>query len=123
MTYESKLDRTTVFAIVVTIALLVAGANYWIAGPVLLVLFLAAYPPTYELTKRGLAVRGALGRRVIPYESISRLSVTRRGVKIEYDLASELVAATEDPNAFFAELSARTPHLMRRQRGFELAAV
>jgi hypothetical protein len=86
-------------------------------------LFLAAYPPTYELTERGLSIRAALGRHVIPYESISRLALTSNGVKIEYSLASELLVAPSNPQDFFAALSARTPHLMRRGRGFALAAV
>jgi len=123
MTYESRIDRTTIIAILLTIAVLLAGANYWIAGPVLLVLFLAAYPRTYQLTAQGLKVRDALGSRVIPYETISRLAMTANGVKVEYALASELLVATANPRGFFTDLSARTPHLTRRCQGLVLAAV
>jgi hypothetical protein len=123
MTYESRIDRTTIIAILLTIAALAAGANYWIAGPVLLVLFLAAYPRSFQLTPQGLKVRDVFGSRVIPYASISRLAMTTGGVKIEYALASELIVAPNDPRAFFTELSARTPHLTRRCCGLVLAAV
>jgi hypothetical protein len=123
MTYESRIDRTTIIAILLTIAVLLAGANYWIGGPVLLVLFLAAYPRTYQLTVQGLKVRDALGSRVIPYETISRLAMTASGVKIEYAFASELLVTTANPRGFFTDLSARTPHLTRRCQGLVLAAV
>lgn len=123
MTYDSKIDRTTLFAILLTILALIAGANYWIAGPVLLVLFLAAYPRSYQLTPRGLKIRDALGTRLIPYETISRLAMTPNGVKIEYALGCELRVSPTDPRAFFTALSARTPHLTRRCQGLVLAAV
>jgi hypothetical protein len=128
MTHSAKPNWWIVSAIVVSIAALLLGANYWIAGPLLLNLMLCAYPQSYETTREGLVVRTALGRQFIPYEAIVwiGLSADNPGrmprpfdrVCIQYGCRSELRIAPADPEAFFADMEKHTPHLSKRTQNF-----
>jgi hypothetical protein len=123
MTHKSKLDWWLPSAIVLAFAAFVVTHSYWIAGPVLLILMLCAYPQTYETTPQGLIVHAALMRHRIPYQVITFVGpVTDRGgravlsagrVKIQYGLAAELLIAPADRDAFLADMAVHTPHLMR----------
>ena len=115
MTHSSKFDVYLVAAIVLAIVVFVMG-DYWIAGPMLLVLFLAAYPQSYETTREGLVIRTALGRQFIPYRAISSATPGARGtgVAIRFGCASEIRIRPANPDVFFADLASRAPHLVRR---------
>ena len=71
MTHQAKIDWWMAAAIALAILVLLLGVNYWIAGPVLLVLLICAYPQSYKTTQEGLLIRGGLWRRQIPYEVIT----------------------------------------------------
>jgi hypothetical protein len=123
MTYESKVDVYLLAAIALALFLFFLG-DHWIAGPVLLVLLLCAYPQKYEITPRALVVRAALARQTIPYEAISyigpcpeqtgRLLLSSERVRIQYGLASEVFLAPANPREFLSAIAPRTPHLIRR---------
>jgi len=115
MTHSSKFDVYLVAAIALAIAVFVMG-YYWIAGPALLVLFLAAYPQAYETTREGLVIHTAFGRQFIPYRAISSASPAGGGssVAIRFGCASEVRIRPAKPDVFFADLAARAPHLVRR---------
>ena len=123
MTYKSKVDVYILAAITLAVFVFLLG-DYWIAGPILLVLALCAYPQSYETTAKGLVVRSALTRVLIPYEIISYVgpaseersvfSLTPEGVRIRYGLASEILISPANPRAFFADMAKRTPHLIKR---------
>ena len=49
MTHKSKVDVYILAAIALAIFVFLLG-DYWIAGPILLVLVLCAYPQSYETT-------------------------------------------------------------------------
>ena len=132
MTHHSKVDVYILAAIVLAIVVFVLG-DYWIAGPILLILLLCAYPQSYETTPRGLVVRTALTRQLIPYETISYIGpaeedrttfslavFTADRILIQYGLASDLLIAPANQRAFFADMAKRTPHLI--QRGQRLIA-
>ena len=70
MTHHAKVDVYILAAIALAIVVFLMW-DYWIAGPILLVLLLCAYPQSYETTARGLVVRTALAKLRIPYETIS----------------------------------------------------
>ena|SRR5579863_2881034 len=114
MTYDAKFDWSLAAVIVAAIALLVVGGNYWVGGPVLVVLLLSAYPQTYETTPAGLVVRAAFMRQLIPYRVMTFVGPAANRVRIRYGLKSELVIAPAHPDKFLADLSARTPHLCRQ---------
>jgi hypothetical protein len=128
MTHQAKIDWWIAAAIVLAISVLLLGGNYWIAGPVLLVLLLCAYPQSYVTAPAGLLIRGGLWRRLIPYQVITfvgpisddrgNLVLSADRVRIQYGLASELLIAPADPHAFFADIAAHTPHLIKR--GYKL---
>ena len=119
MTHRAKIDWWMAAAIALGILALLAGVNYWIAGPVLLVLLICAYPQSYETTREGLLIRGGLWRRSIPYQAITFVgTIGDDRVRVQYALASELRIAPEDPRAFLADVAQHTPHLIKR--GYKL---
>ena len=130
MTHKSKVDVYILAAITLAFFVFLMG-DYWIAGPILLVLALCAYPQSYQTTPRGLVVRSVLSTALIPYETISyvgpaseersALSLKPEGVRIRYGLASEILISPADPRVFFADVAKRAPHLIRR--GGKLIAV
>ena len=106
-------------AIAFAIMVLLLGVNYWIAGPVLLVLLICAYPHSYKTTREGLLICGGLWRRSIPYKAITFVGpVADDRVRIQYGLASELRIEPADPRVFLADIANHTPHLIRR--GYKL---
>lgn len=121
MTHQAKMDWWMAAAIAFAILVLLAGVNYWIAGPVLLVLLICAYPQSYKTTREGLLIRGGLWRRRIPYEAITFVgSIAEDRVRIQYGLASELRIAPADARVFLADMAKHTPHLIKR--GYKLVA-
>jgi hypothetical protein len=114
MSYSSRLDWCVLAGILLAVAAVLLGANYWIAGPVLFILLLCAYPQSYETGERALAVRDVLSRRQIPYATISSASLDGSRMRIRYGLASELVISPADPAALLADVEQHTPHLVRR---------
>ena len=100
-------------AILAVITVILLGGNYWIAGPVLLVLYFWAYPQSYETTPKGLLVHAALTRQLIPYEAITFIGRSRR-IDIRYGAGSRLFLTPADPDAFLADMAAHTPHLTKR---------
>jgi hypothetical protein len=121
MTHQAKMDWWMAAAIAFAILVLLAGVNYWIAGPVLLVLLICAYPQSYKTTREGLLICGGLWRRRIPYEAITFVgSIAEDRVRIQYGLASELRIAPADARIFLADMAKHTPHLIRR--GYKLVA-
>ena len=123
MTHRSKVDVYILAAIVLAMLVFLLG-DYWIAGPILLILFLCAYPQSYETTARALVIRLALCRHVIPYSAISYVGpsteesepapLAQDGVKIQYGPAAEILIAPADRDAFFRDIAARAPHLIKR---------
>jgi hypothetical protein len=123
MTHKSKVDVYILAAILLAVSVFLLG-DRWIAGPILLVLALCAYPQSYETTSRALVVRTALTKVVIPYETISYIgpgseerssfALTADRVRIQYGIASEILISPANPRAFFADMAGRTPHLIRR---------
>ena len=113
MTHDAKFDWWTMGAIAFGVLVILAGGNYWIAGPVLLVLALCAYPQSYVTTPAGLEVRAGVMRRTIPYQNITFIEpVAADTVKVQYGQNS-LLLAPEDPDAFFRDLVNRVPRLAR----------
>jgi hypothetical protein len=113
MTYSSRLDWCVLAGIALAMAAVLLGANHWIAGPVLFILLLCAYPQSYETQQRALTVRDALALRRIPYATITSASFAGGSIRIRYALASELTVSPADPKAFLADVEGRTPHLVR----------
>jgi len=110
-------DWCVLAAIAVAIAALLLGVSYWLDGPVLLVLMLWAYPQSYETTGRGLSIREALTRRLVPYAAITLVAPGPRGsLRIRHGAASEVRIAPADCKAFLADLEARAPHLTRYRK-------
>ena len=114
MSYSSRLDWCVLAGIVLAVAAVLLGANYWVAGPVLLILLLCAYPQTYETGDRALAVRDVLSRRRIPYATITSAGLDGGSVRIRFGLASEVTISPADPRPFLADIERRAPHLVRR---------
>ena len=116
MIHIGKFDWWSVGAIAFGVLVILAGGNYWIAGPVLLVLALCAWPQSYVTTPGGLLVRAGLMRRLIPYQNITVIEpVAEDTVKVQYG-PNSLFLEPEDPDAFFRDLARRVPHLGRRGR-------
>jgi len=57
MTYKSRVDWCALAGIVLAVTSILLRASVWIAGPVLLILMLCAFPQSYEVNEQGLAVR------------------------------------------------------------------
>ena len=107
MIHIGKFDWWCVGAAGFGVLVVLAGCNYWIAGPVLLVLALSAWPQYYVTTPGGLLVRAGLMRRLIPYQSITIIEPSGEDtVKVRYGRNS-LVLAPEDPAAFCRDLTRR----------------
>ena len=131
MTHSATTNWWIVSAIVVSIFVLLLGANYWIVGPLLLNLLICAYPQTYQTTEQGLVVRTALRRQVIPYPAIVSIGLTSDlraraimpfdRVYIRYGMRSEVRIAPADTEAFFADMAARAPHLSKLMQNFVAA--
>ncbi len=125
MTHRSKIDVYILAAIALAVVVFLLG-DYWIAGPILLILFLCAYPQSYEMTAYALVIRTALSRHVIPYGAIRFIgppaeekavfALTPDHIRIEYSPASELLIEPEDRDAFLRDIAARAPHLIKRGR-------
>ena len=125
MTHKSKVDVYVLAAIVLGVIVFLMG-DYWIAGPVLLVLFLCAYPQSYETTRYALVIRTALARQVIPYAAINFVGpISEEGaslvgnadrIRIEYGPAAEVLIEPADREAFLRDVAARAPHLIKRGR-------
>ena len=109
MTHKSQPDRCVYAGILVAAAALFLHVGYWIAGPVLLILLLCAYPQSYELAAAELIVHDSLTRRRIPYLTIAAAEVEGPRVRIRYGLGSEIVIAPRDTAAFLAALTPRLP--------------
>jgi hypothetical protein len=120
MTYSSKLDWSICASILLLVAAVLVGANYWVCGPVLLVLLLSAYPKCYETTAAALVVHEAIAKRQIPYAAITSAAPERGRVRIRFGLASEIALAPADARAFLADVASHTPHLVRRGDGLVL---
>jgi hypothetical protein len=114
MSYSSRLDWCVLTGIALAVVAVLFGANYWVAGPVLFILMLCAYPQTYETTDRVLLVRDALARRQIPYAVITSAGMAHGSIRIRYGLASELTISPSDPRLFLADMERRARHLVRR---------
>ncbi len=121
MRHAARLDGWIVVAVLVgTVAPLLTHA-YWASGVVLGVLLMGAYPQSYESTGRGLRIRAGLTQRLVPYEAITYIgpasgsrpnpALARAAVKIRWGRGAEVVITPADPNAFFADMAARAPHL------------
>jgi len=133
MTHSARTNWWIVSAIAISIFVLLLGANYWIVGPLLLNLMICAYPQTYQTAEKGLVVRTALGRQLIPYDAITsvglasddrdRAGLTWDRVCIRYGARSVLRISPADTGAFFADMAARTPHLSKRMEKFVAALV
>src|SRR3954469_19628959 len=109
MTHKSKQDRCVWAGIVLAAAALFLHVGYWIAGPVLLILMLCAYPQSYELAETELIVHDSLTRRRIPYRAMASAESEGRRIRIRYGLGSEIVLGPADPAAFVTALTARIP--------------
>ena len=119
MTYDAKFDWRLAAAIVVALAVVLLGGNYWIAGPVLIILLICAYPQSYVTRCDGLLVHAFCMKILIPYEVITFVGPTEdsrwfSGVTVRYGLASKLYIAPAKMDLFLADVAARTPHLVRR---------
>ena len=126
MNHSATTNWWIVSAIAVSIVVLLLGANYWIVGPLLLNLMICAYPQTYETTGKGLVVRTALRRQLIPYQAITSIGLAsgnRGRVRVCYGARSEVRIAPADTEAFFTDMAARTPHLSKRVQKFVAALV
>ena len=122
MTHQAKMDWWLAAAIALAVIVLLLGVNYWIAGPVLLVLLICAYPHSYKTSREGLLIRGGLWRRSIPYEAITFVApISDDRVRIQYGISSELRIEPEDPRVFVADIAKHTPHLIKR--GYKLVLV
>lgn len=120
MAHKSRIDWCILASIALAIAATVLRATCWIAGPVLLILLLCAYPQTYETTDQGLVVRDALTKRLIPYEQITWAGPGSPSVfwpkrlEVQYGMGSHLVLAPKNRDALLADLAVRATHLARR---------
>jgi hypothetical protein len=115
MTHKSKPDWCVFAGIALAAAALFLHVGYWIAGPVLLILLLCAYPQSYELAAAELVIHDSLTRRRIPYAAIRSARSDGRLVRICYGLGSEISITPAEPRAFLDALAPRTP----RDRYFE----
>lgn len=113
MTHHSRIDWCALSGIAVAVVSILLHASVWIAGPVLLILMLCAFPQSYQITTEGLAVRDALSRRLIPYSEIRHVELSGSRVRVLHGRGSELLMAPQDRDQLFNDLEAELPHLMR----------
>lgn len=109
MMHKSKPDWCVFGGIGLAAAALFLHVGYWIAGPVLLILLLCAYPQSYELAPDQLIIHDALTRRRIPYTALRAAEVVGARVRICYGFGSEIVIAPADPRSFVSSLTPRLP--------------
>jgi hypothetical protein len=127
MRHKSKLEVWLFAAILFVAGVMSAGGNYWIGCPVLLVLTLMAIPQEYVTAPDALRVRTGLTRWAIPYSAITYVEESSLGpvlgkrVTVRIQGSPELVLAPHDPGAFFADVAAHAPHLIRRGRSLIVA--
>ncbi|HXS97593.1 MAG TPA: hypothetical protein VN736_23500 [Candidatus Limnocylindrales bacterium] len=114
MTYDCKFEWWLAGAAVIVLGALLLGGNYWIGGPVLLILTIGAYPQSYDVSAEGLVVRGFLSRVTIPYRVITYVGPERGRVRIRYGLCSSVLIAPAQRQRFLDDVASRTPHLIRR---------
>ncbi|HWD00644.1 MAG TPA: hypothetical protein VG456_28000 [Candidatus Sulfopaludibacter sp.] len=120
MTYDAKFNWWLAAAIVAALTVVLLGGDYWIAGPVLIILLICAYPQSYRTTPEGLLVRAFCMKILIPYEVITFVGPsdenrwTSGGVTVRYGLASKMHIAPARMDLFLADVAMRTPHLVRR---------
>jgi len=124
MTHDAKFEWWILAAIGLGLIVILAGGNHWIAGSVLLILLIRAYPQRYVTTPDGLLIRAGLTHRLIPYRAITyigedaedavQLPLSAETVKIECGPNCEIWLAPEDPTTFFQDMARHTPHLRRR---------
>jgi hypothetical protein len=113
MTHSSRIEWSVLAAIALAIAAFFLGLSYWLAGPVLLVLFLCAYPQSYTTTAAGLEVRDALTRRVIPYAAIAAVAPRRGRVRVRHAMGTTVVSPRKR-RLFIDDVEKWTPHLTRQ---------
>jgi hypothetical protein len=116
MKHHARMDWCALAGSVAAIAAILLRASVWIAGPVLLILMLCAFPHSYETTENGLAVRGALSRRLIPYGAIREVGVSEGCVRVLHGRGSELAIAPRHRDRLIDDLEKRLPHLVRQGR-------
>src|ERR1039458_8547385 len=63
MTHDAKFEWWILAAIGLSLVVILVGGNHWIAGSVLLVLLIRAYPQRYVTTPDGLLIRAGLSNR------------------------------------------------------------
>jgi len=118
--HKSKHDRCVWAGIVLAAAALFLHVGYWIAGPVLLILLLCAYPQSFEMSARELVIHDSLTRRRIPYEVIRAVRRSGGRLRICYAADSAIVIAPADVDAFVRALATHTPQLDRRDENLIL---
>lgn len=133
MRHAAKVDLWLGIAIVAGIAIPLASRAYWASGFILALLLICAYPQWYTTTPEGLLIRAGLTRRLVPYEAITFIGPSSDGrssvalsmdrVKIEWGLGSDVLIAPADPEAFFADMAMRTPHLTKRGQDLVASAL
>ena len=131
MRHRAKIDWWIAVAVMVAIVVPAAEGQYLVAALPLLILLSCCLPQSYQTTSEGLLIRAGLVRRLIPYQGITfigrgndgrySLALSSDQVKIHFGPASELAIAPADPEAFFADMQARAPHLRRYGRNLVLA--
>jgi hypothetical protein len=109
MSHPSRPDKCVYAGIVAAATALFLHVGYWIAGPVLLILMLCAYPQSYELAETELIVHDSLTRRRIPYRAMASAESEGGRIRIRYGLGSEIVIGPADPAAFLEELAPHMP--------------
>jgi hypothetical protein len=120
MKHRSKVEVWLFAAILYVVAVLGAGGNRWIGGPVLLVMLLMALPQEYVTAPEALRVRAGITRWAIPYGAITFVGESSLGPVLGKRVAvrvagnSEILLAPDDPGAFFEDVAAHAPHLLRR---------
>jgi hypothetical protein len=107
-------------AIFYVVAVLALWGDYWVGGPVLLILVILSFPHSYVLAPDALRVRAGIARWVIPYRAITFVRPRGERVSIRLGDHDEMLLAPADPRAFCADVAARATHLVLR--GGELVA-
>ena len=133
MTHDAKFEWWILAAIGLSLVVILVGGNHWIAGSVLLVLLIRAYPQRYVTTPDGLLIRAGLANRLIPYRAITYIGedaedtapppLSAETVRIECGPNCEIWLAPQDPSTFFQDMARHTPHLRRRGQALTKAWV